>query len=733
MKLQGIEDGDWKKAQDLLQTGEKVEVELISCSSRGFVVSFGSLIGFVPYRNLSAKWKFLAFESWLRKKGLDPSLYRQHLSILGTNSVNVKNPGLESGRSQEISQKDEVLPPNMKFESLLEAYDQEKTKFLSSFIGQRIRLSVILVDRNSRKIMFSGKPKEKEELVEKKRSLMARLSIGDVVKCRIKKITFFGIFVEVEGVPALIHQSEVSWDATLDPSSFYKIGQIVEAKVHQLDYGLERITLSLKEITPNPLMEALESVVGERTSVGGSLEAAQADIEVALISWKPTLPSFIEMPYVKSVLMFDFLTKSKRNAKEQNAKSGLTVLKRRFLLVIFRLGLDQLSHLRCSTSMGAGESGRNLEDTSTWAVATICAALVVISIIIEHGIHLASRNKVPFISADGLHQLHIFIFVLAVFHVLYCITTMALGSLKMRRWKSWELETRTPEYQFSHDPDRFRLARDTSFGQRHLNFWSKSPILTWIVCFFRQFVRSVPKVDYLTLRHGFIMAHLAPQSSSNFDFQNYIKRSLEEDMKCVVGISVLIQVLCSYVTLPLYALVTQMGSNMRPTIFSERVATALRKWHHTASNHLKENGQFGHITPLSTSTPTMPTSGSSRANLLRHLQKLDSFQGSSNRCSFNKEHFDIERSPLPFYHTINGLSSPQQKIRPQQEVPSPSNHTINGLSSQQQKIRPQQEVKGVEIEMQESAGSVQLPPLEDSNHQHRIEISPDIIFDRREG
>lgn len=31
------------------------------------------------------------------------------------------------------------------------------------------------------------------------------------------------------------------------------------------------------------------------------------------------------------------------------------------------------------------------------------------------------------------------------------------------------------------DPDRFRLARDTSFGHRHLNSWSKSPTLTWIV------------------------------------------------------------------------------------------------------------------------------------------------------------------------------------------------------------------------------------------------------------
>ncbi|KAF3623838.1 MLO-like protein 2 [Capsicum annuum] len=148
----------------------------------------------------------------------------------------------------------------------------------------------------------------------------------------------------------------------------------------------------------------------------------------------------------------------------------------------------------------------------------------------------SGSGKVPFVSADGIHQLHIFIFALAVFHVLYCITTLALGRAKMRSWKSWENETKTAEYQFSHDPERFRFTRETSFGRRHLSFWTKNPVLLWVVCFFRQFVRSVPKVDYLTLRHGFITAHLAPQSHQKFDFRKYIKRSLEEDFKVVVGI-----------------------------------------------------------------------------------------------------------------------------------------------------------------------------------------------------
>ncbi|XP_010273119.1 PREDICTED: uncharacterized protein LOC104608740 [Nelumbo nucifera] len=279
--LQEHEDADWTRAEDLLKTGGREEVELISCSTRGFVASFGSLIGFLPYRNLGAKWKFLAFESWLRKKGLDPSMYKQNLGIVGSYEVQNKNVPLDQNPSLVEQQNNGILTPDMKLEDLLEIYDQEKIKFLSSFVGQRIKVNVVLADRNSRKLMFSGRPKEKEELVEKKRNLMAKLSVGDVVKCTIKKITYFGIFVEVEGVPALIHQSEVSWDATLDPSSFFKIGQMVEAKVHQLDFSLERITLSLKETTPDPLIEALESVVGDHNSLDGRLEAAKSDVEWA--------------------------------------------------------------------------------------------------------------------------------------------------------------------------------------------------------------------------------------------------------------------------------------------------------------------------------------------------------------------------------------------------------------------------------------------------------------------
>uniref|UniRef100_A0A453J2D9 MLO-like protein n=1 Tax=Aegilops tauschii subsp. strangulata TaxID=200361 RepID=A0A453J2D9_AEGTS len=150
------------------------------------------------------------------------------------------------------------------------------------------------------------------------------------------------------------------------------------------------------------------------------------------------------------------------------------------------------------------------------------------------GLDWCLQGKVALMSAGSMHQLHIFIFVLAVFHVLYSVATMALSRLKMKQWKKWESETASLEYQFANDPSRCRFTHQTTFVRRHLGL-SSTPGVRWVVAFFRQFFTSVTKVDYLTLRQGFINAHLSQKS--RFDFHRYIKRSLEDDFKVVVGIS----------------------------------------------------------------------------------------------------------------------------------------------------------------------------------------------------
>lgn len=100
-------------------------------------VSFGTLIGFLPYRNLAAKWKFLAFESWLRRRGLDPSKYKQHLGVIGSFETASVTPSSESQLDIDIDDKlYSSISSDTKLEDLLRIYDQQKSKFLSSFVGQ---------------------------------------------------------------------------------------------------------------------------------------------------------------------------------------------------------------------------------------------------------------------------------------------------------------------------------------------------------------------------------------------------------------------------------------------------------------------------------------------------------------------------------------------------------------------------------------------------------------------
>ncbi|KAI8000949.1 MLO-like protein 12 [Camellia lanceoleosa] len=115
------------------------------------------------------------------------------------------------------------------------------------------------------------------------------------------------------------------------------------------------------------------------------------------------------------------------------------------------------------------------------------------------------QGKLSLMSRTGMQQLQMLIFVLAFFHVFSSFLTFSLGLAKMKRWESWEAETKTMEYQFSNDPQRFQLINETSFGRQHLKFWSEHRYLRLPVCFLHQFYKSVSKADYLTLRYGFIV------------------------------------------------------------------------------------------------------------------------------------------------------------------------------------------------------------------------------------
>ncbi|KAG0590252.1 hypothetical protein KC19_1G084600 [Ceratodon purpureus] len=141
-----------------------------------------------------------------------------------------------------------------------------------------------------------------------------------------------------------------------------------------------------------------------------------------------------------------------------------------------------------------------------------------------------------FLSAQGLHQLHIFIFVLAAAHVVYSCITMALALAKVHSWHKWEAaahEETSPDGMAELVVNNISYTRQSTFMRYHTSKpWSRSRFIVWVVCFFQQF--HIPRADYLTLRFSFITTHNLPHL---YNFHKYMIRSMEDEFETIVGIS----------------------------------------------------------------------------------------------------------------------------------------------------------------------------------------------------
>ncbi|PQM34927.1 MLO-like protein 11 isoform X1 [Prunus yedoensis var. nudiflora] len=140
----------------------------------------------------------------------------------------------------------------------------------------------------------------------------------------------------------------------------------------------------------------------------------------------------------------------------------------------------------------------------------------------------------PFVSYQGLEQLHRFIFVMAITHISYSCLTMLLAIVKIHSWRAWEDEAHMDWHDSLTEITRQLTMRRQSSFVNPSNPVVRNNFFMWVTCFFRQFGRSVVRADYLTLRKGFITNH---NLSPKYDFHSYMIRSMEEEFQRIVGVS----------------------------------------------------------------------------------------------------------------------------------------------------------------------------------------------------
>jgi small subunit ribosomal protein S1 len=129
---------------------------------------------------------------------------------------------------------------------------QEIAEKLQPYVGRKLRLKILEVNRKANRLILSEKVALYEERREKRDELFSSLQVGQKVTGSVRSIAPFGVFVDLGGIDGLVHKSELSWNKVNNPEAGYRVGEEVEAEVIDINHERGRISLSIRRLQPDP-------------------------------------------------------------------------------------------------------------------------------------------------------------------------------------------------------------------------------------------------------------------------------------------------------------------------------------------------------------------------------------------------------------------------------------------------------------------------------------------------
>lgn len=123
---------------------------------------------------------------------------------------------------------------------------------LDDLIGQIYEFKVVKINNERKNIVVSRKQFLEETLSKDKAKLLTELRIGDSRAGTVKNITDFGVFIDLNGIDGLLHITDMTWGRISHPSEMVAIGDAIEVVILDIDKEKERVSLGLKQKTPNP-------------------------------------------------------------------------------------------------------------------------------------------------------------------------------------------------------------------------------------------------------------------------------------------------------------------------------------------------------------------------------------------------------------------------------------------------------------------------------------------------
>ena len=254
------------KAEDLFKEGDKIEVEVTK-------VNDGDGNVLLSRKNVESKklWDELLSQENIEEKIFDA----------------VGKEVVKGGLIADISGIRAFVPASQVSVKYIEN--------LNEFVGKPMKLKVLEVDRQRKRIVASQKQVLIAEAAAEKHAKWGTLVVGSKVNGVVRRIADFGAFVDIGGIDGLVHVTDAAWGRVKHPSDVFTIGQEIEVLILNVDVEKERVSLGYKQLQPKPWMTA-----GEKYAVGSIVEGKVVRIVPfgAFVALESTIDGLIHISQV---------------------------------------------------------------------------------------------------------------------------------------------------------------------------------------------------------------------------------------------------------------------------------------------------------------------------------------------------------------------------------------------------------------------------------------------------
>ena len=179
--------------------------------------------------------------------------------------------------------------------------DLRPIRNLEKLIGEVFQMRIIKMNKKRGNIVLSRRVLLEEQRQNSRSETLKKLEEGSLITGIVKNITEYGIFVDLGGIDGLLHITDMSWGRVNHPSEMFSMGDKLDVMVLKFDKEKERVSLGLKQITPDPWVDVDEKYPINQRIKGKVVSITDYGIFVELEKGIEGLVHISEMSWSKHV------------------------------------------------------------------------------------------------------------------------------------------------------------------------------------------------------------------------------------------------------------------------------------------------------------------------------------------------------------------------------------------------------------------------------------------------